>query len=416
MTFASMEAHAAIRTASGDLTDKEADILLDYMVHCHDTGNNTAEWQKNLYSQVYRAITILHERGVTVDTCTVDDIEGTRGAIKKKEYSENYRRQLIQALKSFFLWYSETNPRLNIKKIEAIRIPKAVWKTKKPEDMLTKDEVLTVINACWTTRDKAFVAMLYDGSHRPIELRGLRWNDINEDLDGYFYNVNQKTGYPRRIRMTFAIPYLEMWKRDYPGRPAGGNYVFVTLNKMNGRKEHRPFTKENTDRLMRMLRDRTGIAKLKAGIFRPTRITHDVGDDVPLPYLMMKNWGHLKTSMIDVYTNLSVDYLDQQALRNAGMERVKKDPDLKERAKLQPTVCECGEVCMPGMKWCPECRRPLTEEARQAQYQVKNNSDIDILTIISDFETRKRFIELAKILENEDLGNLAKKLAAQRRA
>jgi len=118
--------------------------------------------------------------------------------------------------------------------------------------------------------------------------------------------------------------------------------------------------------MIKLLKKWTGIKKLKASIFRPTKITHDVASGVELPYIMKKNWGSLRTKMIDVYTNLDAGYMDEVALRNAGMER---RTGFKEKKiyKLEPPVCPvCHKVNLLGSKYCAECITPLTEEAQQS--------------------------------------------------
>ena len=375
MVFASIEAHLITKRREGEIQESEADLLTDYMYYLQNTRNMSDKWIKNNYHQLYRAICVLHDCEVSIEGTTTADIQKASGMIRHSGYSINYKRHLVLSLKNFFLWYSKKNPNLDLNEMKEIVLPPAQWKTKKPEDMLTKEEVLQTLSACTNTRDKAIIAMLYDGSHRPIEVLDLKWNEINEDEDGYYYLTSKKTGNRRRIRMTFAIPFYETWKNDYPGVAAGENHVFVTLNRMNGRKEHKPMTKANLDRLILILKDRTGIQKLKSSIFRPSKITHDVVDGYELPYIMLKNWGNLKTNMIDVYTNVSDDYIDQEALRKAGLIRIEKDPDMKEIRKLQPKQCVCGEICAPHMKYCPACRLPLTEEARVERRELQNLLD-----------------------------------------
>lgn len=367
MVFASIEAHLIKKTNGGEIRESEAELLIDYMYYLQNTRNMSDNWIKNHYHQLYRGICVLHDCEVSIQETTTADIQKASGMIRHSGYSDNYKRHLVLVLKNFFIWYSKKNPNLDLNEMKEIALPPAQWKTKKPEDMLTKDEVLQTLSACANTRDKAIIAMLYDGSHRPIEVLDLKWNEINEDADGYYYFTSKKTGNRRKIRMTFALPYFENWKNDYPGEPTGENYVFVTLNRMNGRKDHTPMRKANLDRLILILKERTGIQKLKSSIFRPSKITHDVVDGYELPYIMLKNWGNLKTNMIDVYTNPSDDYIDQEALRKAGLKRIEKNPDMKEILKLQPIQCVCGEICPPNMKYCPACRRPLTEEAESNQ-------------------------------------------------
>jgi integrase/recombinase XerD len=168
------------------------------------------------------------------------------------------------------------------------------WSTKKPTDMLTKKQVLQAIEACTNSRDRAMISMLYDGSLRPVDLRKLTWEDVILDEYGALIRTTAKTGKERAIRLTFSSPYFAQWKTDYPGKPEGSAPVFVSYRiYQSAGGEHIPLEMDAIVRLIRSLRQKTGIERLSPAIFRPSRITHDVTDGYDSSYLMLKNWGHL---------------------------------------------------------------------------------------------------------------------------
>jgi hypothetical protein len=155
-----------------------------------------------------------------------------------------------------------------------------------------------------------------------------------------------------------SLPYLAAWKSAYPGSPKGDAPVFCTLNRMGGR--HVRLNKDLFDRIVRLARDRSGVERLKPGILRPTRITHDLEDGLPMQYVALRAWGTLKSQMIDVYANPSADYTDKIALEAAGISMEKKRP--RERT-LDPIQCECATINPPGSRFCSGCGRAFTEEA-----------------------------------------------------
>jgi integrase len=318
--------------------------------------------ERNYRSNLQQFLAIL---GKDILTCSTEDILSCFKKIREsKRYKPNYKRLLISVGKNFSQWAGKTNKKIDLAEIAAVRLPEPQWKTKRPEDMLTIEEVSTVIKAARSARDKALISMLYDGSNRPIEILRLRWSDLIADEYGYYFVTDAKTRKERHIRLTNqSIPYLDQWKAQHPD-PSPDQYVFCTINATE--KGIRPMSIDNLQRMIKLLKKWTGIKKLKASIFRPTKITHDVASGVELPYIMKKNWGSLRTKMIDVYTNLDAGYMDEVALRNAGMER---RTGFKEKKiyKLEPPVCPvCHKVNLLGSKYCAECITPLTEEAQQS--------------------------------------------------
>ena len=350
-------------------------------------------WKKNNHNLIYRALTILHENiGKDLAACDDDDVNKIMGTIKgSTEFSKNYKRLLVYSFRAFLVWYSKKYKTLSTFELLEIALPPKVWKTKKPKDMLTKQEFETVLDHCRHARDRCLIAMLWDGSNRPIELLNLKWEELIHDESGYYFITTQKTGKERKIRLTLSVPYVDAWKRHYPGDTSGKNPVFCTVNHLkDGLK---PLSKANLDRIIHYLKESTGNTKLKPSIFRPSRITADVADNYDLPYIMKKNWGHLKTGMIDLYTNLDEEYIDQVALRKAGMERV-KDMKEKETYKMEPPICPaCGTLNVLGAEYCSKCITPLSENARMNKEFIEKELQSSQVEIIKQQQRKLELLE-----------------------
>ena len=368
---------------------EEIEDFLQYKTGKRDIS---LDWEKNTRSLLLRFLTILDK---PIQDCSTKDVLSAFKKIReKKNFKPNYKRQLIGCGKAFSILAAKTNNKIDAFDIGSVKLPELQWKTKNPEDMLTVDEVTTVIKSARTFRDKALLSMLYDGSNRPIELLRLRWQDLIADEYGYYFITDGKTRKERHIRLTnLSIPYLDQWRAEHPDS-SPEQFVFCTINATN--KGIRPLTIDNVQRIMALLKRNTGIRKLKASIFRPTKITHDVASGVELPYVMKKNWGSLRTKMIDVYTNLDSSYMDEVALRNAGMER-KTEFKEKKIYKLEPPVCPiCHKVNLLGSKYCSDCMTPLTDEAK---LKVQNSTDQLRQLFIENPKAQTIFYELLKELK-----------------
>jgi integrase len=324
-------------------------------------AGGTDAWKGSHKSLIEQVIGMIDK---PLSNIIVDDVFSIRDKILNSKYRDNYKRRLIFAMKKFFIWYGKQNG-IDVHELETIKIPPGQWKTKSPKDMLSTQDIETILKACRNTRDRCFVAMLWDGSNRPIELLRLKWEDIIQDEYGYSFKTDAKTKKERHIRLTMSIPYLDEWRRNYPGEATGSNPVFVTIRKVGAKKEYRQWDIDAAQFMILNLKKETGLKNLKPSMFRPSRITHDVKAGYDLPYIMKKNWGHLKSPMIDLYTNVDAAYIDQIALRQAGMTRQETMKE-QEQHKIEPPVCkQCGTLNTLGSAFCSRCMSPLTEKAKK---------------------------------------------------
>jgi len=350
----------------GHISQPEASLISSFIFEIQaQRGSADSTMLTRAWSLIRVAVT-LHTFGFKLDNLETEEVYRLLNQIRQSGISKNYLNDQIKALKRFLLWRIENGvTTLNEKKIRAIKAPGMDWSTKKPGDMLTKEEVLTVIKACTSSRDRAIVSMLYDGSLRPVDVRQLTWAAVTFDDYGVMIRTAAKTGKERTIRLTFSTPYLSQWRSDYPGEPEGFVPVFVshrTYRTYGG--EHVPLEMDAIVRLIRSLREKTGIQKLQPSIFRPSRITHDVEDGYDASYLMLKNWGTLKTPMLQVYAKPGAEYMTNYALEKAGIQTPGKT---RERSKaLDPITCpRCSTLNPPGKKFCGQCGFTLSEEAKE---------------------------------------------------
>jgi len=250
-----------------------------------------------------------------------------------------------------------------LEEILAIRIPGAVWDSKKSGDLLTREEVHQVITAGKTARDRAILALLYDCSLRPIEIRMMRWGTLTFDEYGAKVKVKQKTKYERTIRLTLALPYLLRWRENHPLEILPDGFVFVSE-----KHPYPPLGPYAVPELVREIAARLEMPKLTPSVFRPTRITHDVEDGYNIAYISMKNWGNMATPMIRVYAKPSEKFMDEEALNRAGIKAVAEDLKKIREARVAswtPQLCpHCETLNPPGMPYCGRCQRPLTEDAK----------------------------------------------------
>ncbi len=327
------------------------------------------------------AMKILHSHGWQLDTITTAQALKVVSDIRDAGFTQNYTRRVIMSFKAVVLWYAD-NPvtfetpdgkkelkgDLNWKKIKAIQSPGIDWDVKKPDDMLTDKEFQAVIDACISSRDRAIVATLYDGSLRPGEIIGFTWGDLIRDDFGIRMSfITPKTKRERHVRFTYAVPFLNAWELDYPIELKPSSPLFLQTVKHSHHYE--PLTSGGLAAFIRRLRERSGIEKLTPSIFRPSKITADVASGTDLQYIMMKNWGSLKTPMIDIYAKPGKDYVDKVALEKAG---IKQKTVKRQESSLKPIVCPvCQTLNQTGAAYCVQCGKGLNEYAISQEEKMR---------------------------------------------
>lgn len=90
-------------------------------------------------------------------------------------------------------------------------------KKKLPGEILTKSEVRKMIEAADHPRNKALIAILYEGGLRIGELANLKVKNVEFDEYGAAVRVRGKTG-ERRVRIVSSASLVAKWLEIHPRR------------------------------------------------------------------------------------------------------------------------------------------------------------------------------------------------------
>jgi len=279
-------------------------------------------------------------------------------------WKQNTRRLRVYYLLEFSRWLVEEghNSKIDLKKMDSIKPPKADKATKTAAQMIPEDKIDLMIRSCKNSRDRAMIAFMYEGALRPIEVREATWNQLVFDGYGAIFNTSKKTGKPRYIRFIQYSQYIATWKADYhPGNPEGDAPVFVTGT---GNKLSRQYF----DNILSHAAKEAGLKNTFPYLLRHSRITSMVHNKVPESVIKLQAWGSLSTPMMATYTHLSNDQIDDILLEKAGVKRVgrPKGPSIK------PVQCpHCSTVNNPGAQFCNRCGKSLTDEAESEEEEVR---------------------------------------------
>jgi len=104
--------------------------------------------------------------------------------------------------------------------LKGVKLVKAKDIKVKPSDLLTREDLQKLLEACSTARGRAFIMALYESGARIGEMLNLEIRDLEFDCSGVLVYLDGKTG-RRRIRLVESEPYLSKWldeiRKDHPG-------------------------------------------------------------------------------------------------------------------------------------------------------------------------------------------------------
>lgn len=295
------------------------------------------------------------------DQCTIGDLTIGINSLREaktnrgKPYSATTLHDYVSVMKQFYMWMIDNEySMIPEKKVAKIKVPPKPKMTKTAGDMLTPEEVEDFLSACRNSRDRAFFCMLYESGCRIGELGTLTWGELMFDSKGVICNTDFKTGKPRYIRMVLSHQPLSQWRTDYPYEQSPDALVF--LNRFGGPLSHAAITKN-----MRVIAKRAGITKhLTAHLWRHSRITHMIRDDISLPVVGMMMWGDPTAPELHTYLHLTGGDVDAAILQHYGVETIQE----ARKKSVEPKVCPvCKFVHPPSAQFCCECGTPLTKSA-----------------------------------------------------
>lgn len=165
----------------GDLSQEEGALVSRYLFERQSQRGTTTRSVISRVHELLAAVRCLHQAGGRLDQMNTQKILEAIALVRSSGFSKNYTHRTIQTFKAFLFWYSEECGGIDERKIRKIRSPGMDWHTKKSEDLLTREEVDLVLDACQSSRDRVIVAVLYDGGFRPGELPTMTWKDMIKD-------------------------------------------------------------------------------------------------------------------------------------------------------------------------------------------------------------------------------------------
>ena len=286
----------------------------------------------------------------------IDQIITGRKENGEPRYTKSSAADMVQMIKRFFMWLVENGySDINLAKLTKIKVPKAGETPITAEMLLTEEEILSLITACATTRDRALISVLYEGGFRIGEIGNLTWGDVVFTDWNVTATTAEKTGKRRYVPLIASRSYLAQWKNDYPLPITPDAFVFLTTN------TKKPLQYQGLVKQIRIIATRAGITKyIKPHIFRHSRVTHLIQKGMSESTVKLMMWGDVSTNMMKVYQHLTNKDIECSiAELNGIIPPDARDPQ-DNRRKMRPIQCpRCATVNSPTLKFCGNCGAPL---------------------------------------------------------
>jgi hypothetical protein len=313
-------------------------------------------------------------------------------------------------IKKFYKWHMGRN-KVYPEFLDGVKRPKH-HEMVKAEDLVTPEEVNSLINSSKNPRDRALFSLLYISGARIGELLGMRIEDLAFDDYGALLKVNTerygKTGY-RQIRIIGnSIAYLKAWLDYHPDRLNRSAWLFCGIAEgINGEQ----LSKWDVYSIIRKAKKRSGIKKkIYPHLFRHTRATILARNVTEAPLESQMGWVH-GSRQTRTYVHLSLRDQDNAILKAYGI-KVDEDETIKED---RPKECQrCHELNPSDATYCRKCWLPFTQE-QAIEFQEEENEltnflenskvlDPNLVNMIKEAKPEERTIVLnllSKVTENQ---------------
>jgi integrase/recombinase XerD len=193
------------------------------------------------------------------------DITAFLSWLEQSDYAPHTKRDYKTVLKRLFR---------NLGKEELVENVRQTLKRNKkklPSDILTKDEIIKMIEAADHPRNKAMIAMMYEGGLRIGELANLKIKDVQFDEWGALVKVRGKTG-ERIVRVVSSASLISQWLEMHPKRDDMEAPLWVNLSS-NYKKVG--ITYQGIRQNLKRIVEKAGVKKnITPHVFRHSRATH----------------------------------------------------------------------------------------------------------------------------------------------
>lgn len=327
---------------------------------------------------------ICRATGKAPDDLTNDDLRAHFKTLDGMSNGTKY--SVYQALRSYFCDYRHYDRQMNSDLTSRwetlmanIKRPSITKRLMSDDDLIKPDDLNRLIRAARNTRDKAFIAMLFETGARIGELASVEVKDVRLDstpVKVYIRHSKTEDKAGRRVvYLINSIPYLKRWLEEHPKNMGEGFYtsnvpLWLTLNRTG-----RPPTIGAWSVVIKRAGEAAGVNKrLFHHLFRHSR-AYDLSYNYGLGLKEIKETlGHTQIQTTDGYLTINKDLMIQKLM--GGTDEAERVREREEAIKAgKPVMCACGEENEPGRAFCHKCGRVVNRKVAREIYAQKESEN-----------------------------------------
>ena len=358
------------------LSEKNIELIRDFEKQLFAESISTGRVEK--YVRTLRTIAESFDKDF--DQVTKKDVEDYVYRIERSDYSPWTKHDYKVVLKRFYKWLRKTGDEYP----EEVKWVKTTMKAKDeilPEDLLTEDEIMKMINACDSPRDRAFIITLYESGARIGELGTLRVGDVVFEESYSRLILKGKTG-SRRVIVVASTPYLATWIQHHPLKNDVDAPLWVNLGTVN---RHDAMSYPGLAKLLRVAAVKAKLnKKIHPHKLRHSRATYLASKLTEAQMNQVFGWKQ-GSDMPSVYVHMSGRDTDDAMLGVYGLKKVEH-----EQSKMTPKICpRCQVSNVVDSKFCSKCGLALDVKAAAEIEDARSKADGIMDELMKDSEFRE---------------------------
>jgi len=372
------------------LTDADAALLTEFI----DTRKTKAGMKVTPIRRTKLAQTLISIKQFLKcqwTDATIKNLSDCVNALNESDYKQNTRNDHVVILKTFYRWLiRKKKTMITLEQLsdqdDGIRSPGVNTETTEAKDLITRDELATIIKGCKNLRDKAILATLYESAARISELSRMKWGDLEYTNDGIIKATihDEKTKRKRYAPLLMAMEYLAAWRAGYTGKPSDDAYIFID-------RDNKPLEYRAINYQITRAAKRAGIDKrITPHLFRKSRLTEMVREGYNESLIKELAWANQGSQMMKTYIKLGNDDVMNEFLVKQGIK--KREQKAKDNLPQYCSFCDAKNSSIS--EFCHKCGQPLTKEAIKQKQRI-SSAPGEI--------TPDKLAELAKLLADPEV-------------
>ena len=327
-------------------------------------SNRIGEHRAVKYISTLKHIAI--DLNMDFDKVTKKEMEAYIGRLERSDKSNWTKHDYKIAVKKFYTWL---NGGKESDLTDWIKTTLSKKETRMPEELLIEEEVLKLIGAAKSPRDKALIALMWDVGARIGEIANIKIKNLTFDEYGMSVLLNGKTG-PRRVRAVWSIQYIMSWLEMHPDKKNNNAMLWVN-------SENKPISYQAVRKQLIRITNRAEInKKITPHLFRHSRATFLARHLTEAEMNIYFGWVQ-GSDMAATYVHLSGRDVDKSILKAHGI--IVEEDNNKPKVQQCP---RCKAVNGPEALFCFKCGAAMTLKTAMSIEADKSEISTELMTAI----------------------------------